>query len=113
MATVPLTLNSRSWDRARWTAATTTAARLQIPASSVDGGFEWVGYHSQSSVDVRAFDTGGRRWWTKVVTDFHGCVFVSSGPQGGQEPVIAVSYKEVGFAGDELLYAYRIPGCGG
>lgn len=109
-------LNSAAFDSARWRAAE-ALVRRGVPASSIDAGFEWVGYHSTEPARM-----GNRQptpdWWVQLFPSFTTCAIVSSSSQtpAGATLVTSdtVSYRLLLFTGvDQPLYLYRVsgPGC--
>ena len=109
-------LNSAAFDSARWRAGE-ALVRQGVPASTIDAGFEWVGYHA-----VEPARTGNRQstpdWWVQLFPSFTTCGVVSSAPLEltGARLVTTdpVSYRLLLLTGlEQPLYQYRLsgPGC--
>jgi len=114
---VAVTLNSDSFDAARWAAGQELVA-MGVPSTKVDAGFEWVGYH-YPGLAVHGRDVPGGppydKWYEATFPGFSACAVVASSPLGYPGLALARTepYREVGFAGAERLYLYQVkaPGC--
>ncbi|MGC8626393.1 MAG: glycosyltransferase family 39 protein [Acidimicrobiales bacterium] len=112
-----ITVNSDFFDAARWAAGEKLVA-MGVPATKVDAGFEWVGYHfaglavhGREVKDEPSYDKS----YEAVFPGFSACAIASSSPLSDQVLQLAgtVPYKELGFALTEHLYLYRVvsPAC--
>ncbi len=70
-------LNTLAFDVARWRIGEAELAR-GIPATAIDAGFEWVGYHSPDIANVRAPFAKNATPYTRLWPSYHQCVVVSS-----------------------------------
>jgi len=107
-----ITVNSDVFDGARWSAGEQLVA-MGVPATKVDAGFEWVGYHF-AGLAVHGREVQGEPAYDKsyeaIFPGFSACAIVSSSKLRDQrlELIGAVPYKELGFAVTEHLYLYRV-----
>lgn len=104
-----------AYDRVRWDTAVALEQSTGLPATRIDAGMEWDGYHSPNGVIARhAPLTDG---WMPRVSDVPACVRVSVRPLGGPslQLVETVPYRAFLVAGRRDLLVYddvRAPGCG-
>jgi hypothetical protein len=105
-----VTLNSDAFDGARWR-LDGEVARGGVPAASVDGGFEWVGWHASGTADANAVGDGARPYWVAMVGEPAACVELSGSPLAGQGLALVrtVTWRTWLVAGRSRLYAYRRP----
>jgi hypothetical protein len=108
-----VTLNSDAFDGARWRLAS-SAVRTGVAARSVDGGFEWVGWHAGGVADANAAGVATRPYWVAMVGEPAACIELSASPLSG--PGLALVRTEVWrtwlVAGRSRLYEYRrAPAC--
>jgi hypothetical protein len=106
-----VTLNSDAFDGARWRLAS-QAANGGVPASSVDGGFEWVGWHATSVADANAVGDATRTYWLAMVGEGAACAEVSASPlrDPGLVLVRTLKWRPWLLFGRARLYEYRRPG---
>ena len=103
-----LTANAKSYDAARWQLASGLVEQ-GIPATSVDAGMEWAGYHAVGPVGGDA----GRNSWTGFYTGTDPCYIVSSDPGLWPGAMVAESatYPTFAVAGESRLWLLARAGC--
>ncbi len=121
LATVPLAglaavslllcANALARDAAVWGAADTLVAR-GIPATSIDAGLDWVGYHATTPA------RGGPRgedslqgFWEPMFPRSQACYEITVRPLPGLTPFERVSYRTYAVLGTSRLDVYRVRGC--
>jgi len=107
-----VTLNSDAFDGARWRLDTQVAG---VPATAVDGGFEWVGAHATSVDDANASSDATRSYWVAMAGEPAPCVEVSASPVDRADLVLVrtVTWRTWLLFGRSRLYEYRRPSaCG-
>ena len=104
---VALTLNSNSFDAARWDAGRQLVAS-GVPAQAIDAGFEWTGAHAGVAADL-AGPYGGTSWWTAWYPHPPICAVVAASPISlpGFELAGTRPWNLLGIAGSARLYVYR------
>jgi hypothetical protein len=107
-----VTLNADAYDGARWSAGQ-AAVRVGFPASAVDAGFDWVGWHAATPAERGLNMTSGppyELWYDQMFPRFKECAFVSGSPVASADVFLlgTVRYQEVGFAVPEYLYIYGV-----
>jgi hypothetical protein len=116
-ATSAITVNSDTYDAARWKAGQRLAS-LGVPAAQVDAGFEWVGLHSTAIAENGRQVAGAPGYETGYAQMFPGfveCALAASSPlvEPPLLPVGTVRYDALGFAVPEHLYLYVVKACPG
>jgi hypothetical protein len=113
-----VTLNSDSYDAARW-AAGQDLVKAGFPAREVDAGFEWVGSHATGLARPGRAVAGAppyEQWYDQMFPGFRDCALVSGSRLlwPSLRLIRTVSYDEVAFARPEPLYLYAVDnsGCG-
>ena len=109
-----LLLNSDSWDAARWRAASTSVSELGLTPRMVNGGLEWVGFHSGQEANTYGEGSRGSTWWMGMFSDVTECVIVSDSPLSvpGFGLVGLTRYSELLITGTHYLYTYQAtPAC--
>jgi hypothetical protein len=106
--------SSAVYDGTRWRAASDLVAS-GIEPMRIDGGLDWVGFHSgepQRSDNVRSPEA---TWWASSYDDFRPCVLIVSGKEelGGQYGPKPVRKWVTGlpFGGDMTLRAFERLDC--
>ena len=107
-------LNSLAFDVGRWRVGQAELAR-GVPATSIDAGFEWVGYSSPDTADNLAPVPLHATPYTKLWPSYHQCVVVSSSRLDWPGMRLAETqrdaYRLLLVAGPrEPLYIYRAVG---
>jgi hypothetical protein len=107
-------VNTLAFDAARWRAGEAELAR-GVPATSIDAGFEWVGYHSPDIADNGAPFPVHATPYTRLWPTYHQCVVVSSSRLDWPGLRLAETqqdaYRLLLVAGPrEPLYIYRAVG---
>ena len=111
-----LTVNADTYAAARWHAGEAIVAQ-GVPASEVDAGFEWVGWHARRIAN-QAVDTtppAYESWYARMEPGFRDCGVVSGSPL--DYPALRLlqktSYELLGFGSRRSLYLYisSMTGC--
>jgi hypothetical protein len=76
------TATTAAFEAARWRAAS-ELVDAGVPALGVDGGLDWVGFHSNAPIRHHRVTDPQNSWWASSYDDFHPCVVVLV---GGSEP---------------------------
>jgi hypothetical protein len=105
-------VESASYDGARWAAAS-QLTRSGIPAASIDGGAEWVGFHAGTAA-VRQSGPSPTSW-ASMFRDVRTCYLISMEPHytrhGATGPIATFRYR--GWHPEsQTLSVYRLPTCG-
>jgi hypothetical protein len=107
-----VTLNSDSYDAARWTAGG-DLVKAGYQATTVDAGFEWVGTYATGLAKPGRAVAGApayEQWYDQLFPGFRDCALVSASPllSPSLHLIHTVSYDEVGFAVPERVYLYAV-----
>ena len=107
-----VTLNSDSYDAARWTAGR-DLVKVGYRATTVDAGFDWVGSHTTALAKPGRIAAGApayEEWYDQMFPGFRECALVSASRLlwPSLRLIHTVSYDEVGFAVPERLYLYAV-----
>jgi hypothetical protein len=101
----------------RWRLAEVAVAS-GIPATHIDAGLEWVGFHATVDAVPYSGATQGQMWYTGWWSSYRQCAAVSSSPIARPGYVLVreepVAYRQFQLVGPELpLYLYKVvgPGC--
>lgn len=105
-------VESASYDGARWAAAS-QLTRSGVPAESIDGGAEWVGFHAGTAA-VRHSGPSPTSW-AAMFRDVRTCYLISMEPHysrhGATGPIATFRYRGWHPA-LQTLSVYRLPTCG-
>jgi hypothetical protein len=98
-------------DAARWDAGRRLVA-AGVPATDVDAGFEWSGYHSPNGMDPRPVPDP-LNWYSARFPDNRSCFAVYSSAQrhAGWRLVRTVPYRRFIIAGSTRLWVYDTGRC--
>lgn len=121
---IGLTANAVSFDAARWQAA----AAIQdtgVPATRIDGGLEWTGYHATGPGERFSGNPDALGWHIKMFPDSRQCYLVTASPLdedalGGPGPDGAArrtligthEYRTYAVFGSSSVWIYRDSMCG-
>lgn len=113
LAVVSLLLcaNALARDAAIWGAADRLVAR-GIPATGIDAGLDWVGYHA--TTPARGGPQGQdtlQGFWEPMFPRSQACYEITVQPLPGLTPIARVSYRTYAVVGTSRLDVYRIRGC--
>lgn len=104
-------IESAAYDGARWAAAT-RVARSGVPATAIDGGAEWVGFHARTPV-IRHSGPSPTAW-AAMFRDVRTCYLISIEPhyrQHGATGPIATFHYRGWHPTPQTLSLYRLPTC--
>ena len=105
-------IEAAAYDGARWAAAS-QVARTGIPAASIDGGAEWVGYHAHTAA-IRHSGPSPTSW-ASMFRDVRTCYLISVDPHytrhGATGPIATFRYRGW-HPTAQTLSLYRLPTCG-
>jgi hypothetical protein len=110
--TVALTLNSDSYDAARWSAGR-QLAEAGYPVGAIDAGIEWVGSHTAALARPGRVVAGApayEQWYVQMFRGASECAVVSASPllSPSIHLMATLSYDEIAFARPERLYLYTV-----
>ena len=112
IATTLLLADSHSFDAARWRAGQ-AAVREGTPPSSVDAGFEWVGYHYGGIANPKALPDLGRvgPGYLNVFPEAQNCVIVAASQLSNPELTLITTapYESRFGLRTHSLWVYRNP----
>ncbi len=115
LVSLMVTLDSDSYDGARWRLARSAAAARLAP-TAVDGGFEWAGSHASGVANAGASSDATRPYWLAMVGEPAACVELAASPIADANLTLvrtAVWHRWLLF-GSARLYEYRrATACGG
>jgi Dolichyl-phosphate-mannose-protein mannosyltransferase len=101
----------------RWGLAEEAVA-MGVPATHIDAGLEWVGFHATVDAVPYSGAPGGQMWYTGWWSSYRQCAAVSSSPLTRPGYVLVLeepaAYRQFQLVGQELpLYLYSVvgPGC--
>jgi Dolichyl-phosphate-mannose-protein mannosyltransferase len=104
-------VESASYDGARWAAAS-QLTRSGVPAASIDGGAEWVGFHAGTAA-IRHSGPSPTSW-ASMFRDVRTCYLISMEPHytrhGATGPIVTYRYRGWHPA-PQTLSIYRLPTC--
>jgi dolichyl-phosphate-mannose-protein mannosyltransferase len=104
-------IESAAYDGARWAAAS-QVARSGIPAASIDGGAEWVGFHAHTAA-IRHSGPSPTAW-ASMFRDVRTCYLISVDPHytrhGATGPIAIFRYRGW-HPTPRTLSLYRLPTC--
>lgn len=109
---VVLTLNSDSYDAARWSAGR-QLAEAGYPFGAIDAGIEWVGSHTAALARPGRVIAGAppyEQWYVQMFPGASDCAVVSASPllSPSIHLMTTLSYEELAFARPERLYLYLV-----
>ena len=106
-----LCFNALSRDAAVWAAANKLVAR-GAPATSVDAGLDWVGYHATTPAHHRPWRHPPERdFWDRLFPRSKICYVVRMNSLLGRVPVERVEYRTYAVFGSSQLNVYRLRSC--
>ncbi|MFK3981018.1 hypothetical protein ACI2K4_11650 [Micromonospora sp. NPDC050397] len=99
-------------DAARWRAGEELVAS-GVPATDIDAGFEWSGYHAPNGVDYVPKGTSLVNWYGAKFADNRPCYVLASSAQSepGWHLVRTVDYRSYVLAGTARLWVYDTNRC--
>ena len=100
-----ITAHALSFDAARWQAASGLHQR-GTPATDINAGLEWVGYHATGAGCTRSDPTRGQLVHADV-SEILGCFLVSASPLRGLRLVDTYEYRNYSFLGPSQLRVYQ------
>jgi Dolichyl-phosphate-mannose-protein mannosyltransferase len=104
-------IESAAYDGARWAAAA-QVARSGVPAASIDGGAEWVGFHARTAA-IRHSGPSPTSW-ASMFRDVRTCYLISVEPHytrhGATGPIATFRYRGW-HPSPQTLSLYRLPTC--
>jgi len=113
LAAVSLLLcaNAMARDAAVWEAADSLVAR-GVPATSIDAGLNWVGYHATTPV-VRGLDQPGDPldFWAPMFPDSRACYAITEGRKRGLTVLERIPFRTYAVFSTTKLHVYRLGPC--
>ena len=104
-------IESAAYDGARWAFAS-QVARSGVPASAIDGGAEWVGFHARTAA-IRHSGPSPTSW-ASMFRDVRTCYLISVEPHytrhGATGPIATFRYRGW-HPSPQTLSLYRLPTC--
>jgi 4-amino-4-deoxy-L-arabinose transferase-like glycosyltransferase len=99
-------------DAARWNVGRQLVAS-GVPATDIDAGFEWSGYHAPNGVDYGPPDAPRINWYSAKFADNRPCFAVASSAQSQPDWHLlrTVGYREYVVTGDARLWVYDTGYC--
>jgi hypothetical protein len=111
LTSLAVTANALAFDAARWHAAQGVQAS-GTPATHIDPGLEWVGYHAAGPARPGNPRSDAGSWYFDLFPDSRQCVSISASPLIGQHPTATYPYRRYAVLGHARLWIYsRVP-CG-
>ena len=110
-ASICTTADALSFDAARWQAAS-MLERQGVPATDIDAGLEWVGYHATQPADQHgparpeAFGS-----YMRMFGASRECSLVSASELSGPRLTGTYGYSTYGVVGTSQLWIYRTSDC--
>jgi len=105
-----ITGNALAWDAARWQAASALVAR-GVPATDIDAGLEWVGYHASGPAAWSSAHTGALAFYMPAFAHSRECYAISASPLEGLRLDSTERYHTYGLVGSSTLWVYRLSPC--
>jgi hypothetical protein len=105
-----LTANALSFDAARWQAAQ-ELERSGVPATDIDAGLEWVGYHAGGPAELDGPPADVQGWYRDAFPNSRRCALVAASPVPDGVPATTFPYRRFGLLGDADLWIYRSHAC--
>jgi hypothetical protein len=108
------TTSSAVLDHTRWHAASELVDAGYDPLT-IDGGLDWVGFHSAEPLRRNATSDPQESWWSSGYRDFRPCVVVMNGDSlptaaYGAEP-IRTWFTQLPFGGHVVVHAFQRTDC--
>lgn len=105
-------LNTDAYDAARWQAGRELVAR-GVPATEIDAGFEWVGFHQHGPAVVGRPAAPNTSWYVAMFPRAISCAYVAASPlaRPGARLVAERPYRLLLLLDPEHLYLYRLRPC--
>lgn len=92
-----------------------TANRLVsqgVPATRIDAGLDWVGYHATTPAHRGRFRRPPKRdFWDRMFPRSHMCYMVTVHPMRHRTPIARVSYRTYAVLGRSQLDIYQVRSC--
>jgi len=107
---VALTANTLAFDAARWQAAQ-ELERSGVPATDIDAGLEWVGYHARGPAELDGPPADVPGWYRDAFPGSRACAVVAASPLPGTASATAFPYRGFGVLGDAHLWIHRSSTC--
>lgn len=99
-------------DAAEWHAGQ-DLLRAGLPATSIDAGFDWFGYHADTPANQRRRTADpSEPFYLSLFPKSRGCVAVSVARPGSGTVLATVEYRTFGIAGTSRLYVTDTGRCG-
>jgi hypothetical protein len=105
-----ITASTLAYDAARWHAADALVAR-GVPATDVDAGLEWVGYHAGGPARQHLDNPAAITWYARMFAGVRDCYLVSADPPIGQPAESVYPYRSYAVAGDGRLWVTHLRWC--
>lgn len=105
-----ITANALSFDAARWQAASSLVAR-GIPATDIDAGLEWVGYHASEHASRSSAHADALGLHMRMFQHSRECYVVSASPLDGLLLDSTAPYRTYALGGSSKLWVYQISPC--
>lgn len=106
-----LCFNALARDAAVWAAANRLVAR-GTPATSIDAGLDWVGYHATTPAHHRSWKHPPERdFWDRMFPRSKICYVVRLDSLRGRVPVERVEYRTYAVFGSSQINVYRLRSC--
>jgi hypothetical protein len=105
-----ITGNALAWDAARWQAASALVAR-GVPATDIDAGLEWVGYHASEPASWSSAHAGALAFYMPAFAHSRECYVVSASPLEGLRLDSTEHYRTYGLAGSSTFWVYQLSPC--
>ncbi|GAA2490391.1 ArnT family glycosyltransferase [Terrabacter carboxydivorans] len=105
---------SATFDGAKWQFAT-SLERTGVAPQSIDGGYEWFGYHQPGHIVDFALDAPARNWWNRLFDDQPPCIetryaatLSERASEASAEPIVARYRTRTGLGVTYDLVAVRL-----
>lgn len=107
-----LSARTMAYDAARWDAARELLDQ-GVPATDIDAGLEWVGYHSPVAAGARGGLGRAQRapWYLPMFPDSRQCYLVTPEQRPAGDLVSTYAYRPYVFFGRADLQIYRVDPC--
>jgi hypothetical protein len=103
--------NALARDAAVWNEANSLVAQ-GVPATSIDAGLDWVGYHAGLPADrLRKRTSGELDFWESMFPRSRVCYAVTIAPLHHRTPFERVPYRTFAVFGRAYLDVYRVDAC--
>jgi hypothetical protein len=105
-----ITANALAFDAAKWHEASSLLAR-GVPASDIDGGLEWVGYHAKEPASLTSTHTNAPSWYMGMFESARECYVVSGSPLKGLRLDSTAEYRTYALVGSSTIWVYQVSPC--